>query len=386
MGVKRRGVDVAVIGGGIIGCSAAAMLASRGANVVVVERTSIGAGASGRNLGAVQHPFDPVLAPLYRESLSRYRALVDGDGGFSIAARPAGLLLLTADADAAARQAARFRREVPELEPQLLGPDEVVRAEPSLASGPSAVRLATGFPIPPASATAAWARVAEQRGAEILIGQAAQPRVHDDRVVGVDLADGSRISAGAVLVAAGPWSPPLVDPSGAWRPIRPTYGVTVQLRLGRAAPRHIVEEDAVDSVNRAEAATEHAAAAAGERTPDPPSLFSIASADGISTVGSTFLPDEPDAGAIEPIIVRRAAAFLPAVARARILGRRLCARPQSVDGRPFIGAVGGPDGLFVCAGHGPWGISIGPASAALAVRAVLDETSPPPELAATRAI
>ena len=386
MGLERRSVDVAVIGGGIIGCAAAAMLASRGASVVLLERTSVGAGASGRNLGAVQHPFDPVLAPLYRESLTRYRALAEAGGGFAIAARPAGLLLLTADADAAARQAARFAREVPELEPQLLDPHEVVRTEPSLANGPSAVRLATGFPIPPASATSAWARLAEERGAELRVGHPAQPRVVDDRVAGVDLGDGSRISAGAVLVAAGPWSPPLVDPSGAWSPIRPTYGVTLQLRLGRAAPRHIVEEDAVDSVNRAQAATERAAATAGERPADPPSLFSIASADGISTVGSTFLPDEPDAAAIEPLLLRRAAAFLPAVGRAKTLSRRLCARPQSVDGRPFIGAVDGPRGLFVCAGHGPWGISTGPASAALAVRAVLDGTAPPPELDATRAI
>jgi glycine/D-amino acid oxidase-like deaminating enzyme len=39
------------------------MLADRGARVVLVEGTAIGAGASGRNLGAIQHPFDPVLAP-----------------------------------------------------------------------------------------------------------------------------------------------------------------------------------------------------------------------------------------------------------------------------------------------------------------------------------
>jgi glycine/D-amino acid oxidase-like deaminating enzyme len=72
-----RSADVVVIGGGIIGCAAAAIMADRGARVVVVEATAIGAGASGRNLGAVQHPFDPVLADLYQESLVRYRALAD---------------------------------------------------------------------------------------------------------------------------------------------------------------------------------------------------------------------------------------------------------------------------------------------------------------------
>jgi glycine/D-amino acid oxidase-like deaminating enzyme len=64
----------------------------------------------------------------------------------------------------------------------------------------------------------------------------------------------------------------------------------------------------------------------------------------------------------------------------------MCARPQSADGRPFIGPIEGTTGLFVCAGHGPWGISTGPASAAMAARAVLDGTAPPPELAASRPV
>ncbi|MEO6294681.1 MAG: FAD-dependent oxidoreductase, partial [Candidatus Limnocylindria bacterium] len=104
----------------------------------------------------------------------------------------------------------------------------------------------------------------------------------------------------------------------------------------------------------------------------------------ISTLGSTFLAQEPEPERIGSLLLRRAAAFLPAVLDAEIVGRRMCARPQSVDGRPFIGAVGDMDGLFICAGHGPWGISTGPASAAMAARAVLDGTSPMPELDASR--
>lgn len=376
--------DVVVIGGGIIGCAAAAIMADRGAHVVLVEATAIGAGASGRNLGAIQHPFDPVLAGLYHESLARYRALADQtDTDFAMGATPAGLLLLNRDADAAAAQARRMADAFPELGAELLSADEVHRLEPSLTHGPAAVRLATGYPVPPASATAAWASVAEDRGAVFVVGSPGQPRIRHGRVTGVTLEDGMTIAAGAVLVAAGPWSPALVDPSGSWRPIHATWGVTLQLRLDGHAPRHVVEEDEVDAVNRAAAATARAA----ERTDseaDPPSLFSIASAGGISTLGSTFLAQEPDQERIGSLLLRRAATFLPAVMEAEIVGRRLCARPQSVDGRPFIGAVGGMDGLFICAGHGPWGISTGPASAAMAARAVLDGTSPMPELDASR--
>jgi glycine/D-amino acid oxidase-like deaminating enzyme len=375
-------VEVAVIGGGIIGCAAAAMLATRGARVALVEGIAIGAGASGRNLGAIQHPFDPALAPLYRESLERYRALADAtDGAFGIQPAPAGLLLVTRDHDAAARQAATMAEAVPELAPRLVTADELAILEPALARGLAAVRLATGHPVPPAAATRAWAALAEERGARLLLGTAARPEVEQDDAVGIRLDDGTRFAADRVLVAAGPWSPRLVDPSGEWRPIVPTWGVTVQLRLGASAPRHIVEEDEVDAVNRAAAATERAARA---RDDEPPSLFSIASAGGISTLGSTFLPEEPDAARIEPLLLRRAASFLPAAGEAEVVGRRLCARPQSVDGRPFIGRVAVIDNLFVCAGHGPWGISTGPASAAIVARAILDGTPPPIELDASR--
>jgi glycine/D-amino acid oxidase-like deaminating enzyme len=373
--------EIVVIGGGIVGCASAAILADRGARVTLVERSAIGAGASGRNLGAVQHPFDPVLAPLYHDSLTRYRALADGTGDFSIGADPAGLLLLNRDADAAAAQARRQELAVPELHPRLLSPDEVVAAEPSLRHGPAAVRLSTGYPIPPASATLAWSRLAEDRGAELLIGVGARPVIEGGAASGVAMDDGTAVGADAVLVAAGPWSPPLVDPDGGWSPIHATWGVTLQLRLDGAAPRHIIEEDELDAINRAAAATARAASATDD---DPPSLFSIASAAGVSTLGSTFLPEEPDADRIALLLLRRATAFLPAVEGAEVIERRLCARPQSVDGRPFIGAVGRADGLFVCAGHGPWGISTGPASAAMVARAILDGTAPPAALDAAR--
>ena len=360
------------------------MMADRGARVVLVEREGIGAGASGRNLGAVQHPFDPVLGALYRESLDRYHALADAsEGAFHIGAAPAGLLLLNRDVDTAMEQLGRFRQRVPELAPELVTPEQLATLEPALAPGFAAILLATGYPIPPASATQAWADLAEHLRAELVVGTPARVETSGGRALGVTLEDGSRITADAVLVAAGPWTPQLVNPDGAWRPIRSTYGVTVQLRLGAGAPRHIVEEDEVDVVNRAEAATARADTADAD---DPPTLFSIATAGGTSTLGSTFLPTAPDPAAIERLLLQRAAAFLPGLPGAEVVGRRMCARPQSVDGRPFIGAVGGVDGLFVCAGHGPWGISTGPASAAIAARAVLDGTPPPDELAATRPI
>lgn len=376
--------DVAIIGGGIIGCSAAAYLAERGASVTLYERTAIGAGASGRNLGAIQHPFDPVLAALYRDSLDRYRALASETDAFSLPAEPAGLLLLNSDASAVERQVSHFSSANPELSPTLLTADDLREAEPILADGFAACRLSTGYPVPPDSATAAFAALALRHGATLQIGLEADLWLQDGRVAGVRLSDGQEVTAGCVLVAAGPWTPALIDPSGAWQPIRATWGVSVQLSLPAPA-RHVLEEDEVDSVNRPAAATERAAAAstsAGE----PPSLFSLSSAGGVSTLGSTFLPAEPDPLPIAELLLRRGQRFVPSLTDAPRLQVRMCARPQSVDGRPFVGPVPGVEGLFICAGHGPWGISTGPASAALVVDAILrSEAAIPSELAVGRA-
>ena len=60
--------DLLIVGGGIIGYSAAAFAAERGAAGGLVEATEIGAGASGAATpGVVQHPFDSLLAPLHEE-------------------------------------------------------------------------------------------------------------------------------------------------------------------------------------------------------------------------------------------------------------------------------------------------------------------------------
>jgi D-hydroxyproline dehydrogenase subunit beta len=363
--------DLLIVGGGIVGCSAAAFAAERGASVLLLEATEIGAGASGRNSGAVQHPFDPVLAPLHRRTLEIYGDL-SGQDGFTFPAGPAGLLLLTDDPKAAAARVAELREDEPSLSPELLDEAALLQLEPMLARGFAAIRLATGYPIPPEGATRAMFARAQRAGAGVRVGQAVVDLADD----GVSLADGSRISAGRVLVAAGPWTSELVDPAGAWRPIRPTYGVTLQVRLDDP-PGSILEEGAVHTINRP----------VGHEEPDGGLItFSMVSVAGTSTVGSTFLAAPPDPVTMAPELLAHGADFVPALGDATILQSRVCARPQSVDGHPFIGPVPGRGGPFVAAGHGPWGISTGPATAELAVAAILDGATVPRALEAHRAV
>jgi glycine/D-amino acid oxidase-like deaminating enzyme len=113
----------------------------------------------------------------------------------------------------------------------------------------------------------------------------------------------------------------------------------------------------------------------GEDHPDH--AFSLVTAGGRSSIGSCFVPDEPDPGAITPLLLERARRFIPAIADARLGATRVCARPLSLDERPLVGPIPGVDGLYVAAGHGPWGISTGPAAATLLVD-LLDGRRPVP--------
>lgn len=361
------GSDVVVIGGGIIGTAAAAFLAEAGARVTLVEREGLASGASGANSGVVQHPFDPVLAALFRETVVLYRGLAETGLGFRLGHEPTGLLYLSAD-EAAVRHVDRTVAEAfPELERDVLTGVALERLEPAVAPGLWACRVGIGYPVQPGASTYAYATLAERRGVRLRMGRSATLDQRGDAVVGV-VVDGRRLAADAVLVAAGPWSPAVIDPTGRWVPIRHRWGVVVEVEPA-AGPRHILEEAeigvAIGTVASTAATAESGAARLLAR--DEPDVdlvdFSLVPLVGVATIGSTFLAVEPDPEAWVERILTDATAFVPAVADAPIRGSRACARPQSRDGRPLIGRVPGRRGLFICAGHGPWGISTGPASA-----------------------
>jgi D-amino-acid dehydrogenase len=370
--VRGTAPDVIVIGGGIVGTAAAAFLSDAGASVTLIEREGLASGASGANSGVVQHPFDPVLAALYRETVALYRDLAAADIGFRLGADPAGLLYVSADEAAVRRMDGELAMTFPDLDRAVLGGAALQEVEPAVAADLWACRVAIGYPIQPGASTYAYATLAETRGTRVRAGRTATLDVRGDEVVGV-VVDGVSIGCDAVLVAAGPWTPALIDPDGRWRPIEARGGVVVETELA-AGPTHVLEEAEIDAAIGTDdpASSAGDAAVAGATDAELTMLdFSLVPLAGLASVGSTFLSREPQpADWVEPIL-SRAARFVPAVADAPIRGTRSCARPQSRDGRPLIGPVPGRRRLFICAGHGSWGISTGPASARLVADALL---------------
>jgi glycine/D-amino acid oxidase-like deaminating enzyme len=207
--------------------------------------------------------------------------------------------------------------------------------------------------------------MAERRGVAIRLGRAAMPAFDQARCIGVQV-EGRLEPAGAVVVAAGPWTPAIVDPTGTWRPIVPRWGVVVETLLADP-PRHPMEEAEMDeALGTGEAAADHddvELADGHEHGTDPEPEFSLITAAGASAVGSTFLAREPSPPDWTERLLERAVTFVPGILDAPIREVRACARPASIDSHPIVGAVPWAEGLYVAAGHGPWGISTGPASA-----------------------
>ena len=176
------------------------------------------------------------------------------------------------DPSGPARIAAWVAQAYPELSPAFL--EDARAAEPALAAGIAACRLDTGHQIPPAAATEAWAARATAAGARIELGRA----VYACR-------------------RRAPTRPRRSGTVDAGARVKPIWGVTVQVRLDQP-PRHALEEAVIEEL----------VTMAGEVPP----AFAAVTAGGVTTIGATFLADEPDHRAVAPTLLERARAYPPA--------------------------------------------------------------------------
>jgi D-hydroxyproline dehydrogenase subunit beta len=376
--------DVTIVGGGIIGAACALELAGRGASVTLVERDELAAGASGRNQGWFVLSSDPACAPMSRVSLDRYRWLIDDSPvpvGFD--REPVGHLLVTRDPGAAALMQERaLAWAATGVRAEALDAAGLRAEEPALAGGFAAWLIEQGHRIEPAALTVAHALRARELGAEILRHTTARSlTTAGDRVTGVVTDDGV-IRADTVIVAAGPWSAPLVRPLGVDLSVTGSRGWIVELAAPQGLLRHLIEEEELPPAGEQEAGngdavpTAAAFVAAGHAPPSVAALLH-ATSDGTVVCGASHHPAlraEPDDLDAPRRIVERAVSVVPALADTTLRGIRWGIRPMTPDGRPIVGQL--RDGLFAAAGHGPEGILLGGGTGAL-VAALVSGDEPP---------
>jgi len=372
--------DVVVVGGGVVGAACADALARRGASVTLVERDGLAAGASGRNMGLWLPTEDRATQELARRSRRAYLELADDTPvPFRFDPAPRGYLLLAVEPEDVARGAevadaiAAGGVVVEPLEGADLPTVDAAFA-PDLAG---AWRVHDGHRLDPAALTTAIASRARAAGARIRHHVAARALLTaGDRVTGVATDDGP-IGADDVVVAAGPWTPPLLEPLGIDLPVTGALGWVVRVGPGPDLPATVTESigwrhhDGDGGWPTARAVAE---AGLGAFTSAP--AFHPHD-DGSLTVGAMrqawVTPEPPD-----PSVVRRLLAdairVAPAVADAPVRSSRWCVRPMSPDERPIVGQLA--DGLWACTGHGSEGVILGAGSAELLAALVLGGDPP----------
>lgn len=396
---------VLVVGGGIIGVSAAYHLARRGADVLLLERSELAAGASRGNAGTVSpgHPplnkpgrvgtalrwmadptsplyiqprWDPglwgwlldfarnctdtrvhevmeVLSPLGHEALRHFDELVEEweiDCGY----RRDGYMDVcrTEDGLADARHEAEMIRPYG-YHPETLDGEEVRAREPTLGSVAGGVFYPEAATLEPHRFLSGLARAAREVGAELREGVEVTGVLREGgRACGVRIGRGDRLEADAVVLATGPFSMALAREVGVSLPVQPGKGYHQDIPVApRGAPplrtACVLHESSVFC------------------TP----------MDGVVRFAGTMefsgLNDTVRRPRLEQL-TRAARCYFPGLGAHPPESEWCGLRPVSSDGLPVVGPVPGLEEVVVATGHGMLGLTLGPVTGSLVADWVLD--------------
>ena len=343
---------ILICGGGVIGASIAYFLCRRGAEAVVIERSSVACAASGKSGGflALDWCDGSPLEDLARRGFALHASLAETIGD------EWGYRRLATFGGFASARNGRESAGPTSRSPMVGWVSNGVAVDRRLGSA------ATTAQVHPGRFTEAMMRAAEAHGGKLHKG-CVTGIVRDDvaaRVRGVEV-DGRIMEGDAVVIAMGPWS--LL--AAQWLPLPPVYGLkghSLVFDTGARVP--------------AEALFLEYQEASGDV--HGPEIFP-------RTDGTTYVcalssesplpldPEEvvPDPGAIDRLHAM-CSRISPALGSARIVASQACHRPVTRDGLPLIGRLPDVSGAYVATGHGVWGILNAPATGEAMAELVLD--------------
>ncbi|VWB72247.1 FAD dependent oxidoreductase [Burkholderia lata] len=219
-----RHYDVAIVGGGLVGASAALVLTRRGLRVGLFERRDCGAQASGVNYGGVRCQGRPAeqlpLALRARRIWDRLPELIGIDGEFVVSGH---LRLARSDADLDALDAYATLAGEHGLPLQVMRGDAFRRRYPWLGRAALGGSLcATDGHANPRLVSPAFARAARAAGADVFehtpVGD-----VHHDGSRFHFHAGGRACSATWLINSAGAWANTIAERFGEAVPMEPIY-------------------------------------------------------------------------------------------------------------------------------------------------------------------
>ncbi len=344
MASAARPTDVAIVGGGIVGCSIALALARRGLHPVVVERDSIGSHASGfafgellpwwgRGIPGPLYDFGLRCMGLHHELQPWLHERTGIDTRFRLSD---AVSVAVTDADRSIlRQRYQWLADQRAPVEWLDGP-AMRRLEPRLSDDlADAMRVGEVGVLEAYRYLLATAQAAEQLGATIRHGSVVGIERDGDNAVAVRVGD-SVMPCGAVVIAGGPWSAESADWLGCAAPVRPLKGQIVRLRMdGPPLNTYVGWQGS----------------------------YAITKADGLLWAGTTEedagFDDRPDnAGRVG--ILTKLARVLPGIAEAGIEGQSACLRPLTADGLPIVGRAPNLANVYLATGTGRSGLLLAP--------------------------
>jgi glycine/D-amino acid oxidase-like deaminating enzyme len=351
--------DVIIIGAGVHGASLAFHLAQRGVKSLVLEKSFMGSGASGRSSGLVRMHYD--LEPESRLAwasfayFSNWAEKVGGDCGFT----RTGFLQFVAPAytdQLRANVAMHQEMGIPAL---LITPDDVARLAPSFVTEDlqaAAYEPESGYADPWATVTSLLA-AARDKGAH-LIQECTVTAVdqQNGRITGVQTSQGA-FSAPIVVNAAGPWAKQVGDMAGLDLPLTTWRHDTMFIRRPPTiGPSH---PTVIDMAN---------------------SLYFRPETGGLTLIGledrnPQGLSPDGDADHAAPDFVERAVERIcrriPVMEEGSLHSAHSGFDGLTRDQRAILGAAG-PEGFYLACGFSGTGFKIAPAVGACMAELILD--------------
>jgi glycine/D-amino acid oxidase-like deaminating enzyme len=227
-----KSADVAIIGGGIVGCSTAYFLAKRGVSAALFEKGRIAGEQSGRNWGWVrQQGRSPVELPLMIRSLHVWQQLAV-ELGENIGFAQGGSLYLAEDR----AQLAELEEWLPVarehgLDTRMLTDGELGDVLKSRGKWAGAIYTASDARAEPSRAAAAIARSASREGVRIVSCSAVRGIERANGGLQAVVTEHGTVATRAVVCAAGAWTRLFCGSLGITVPQLPVLGT-----VARTAP------------------------------------------------------------------------------------------------------------------------------------------------------